>query len=202
MDVSRESLAPKRASAKHEGLCNSSCQSESDSGKMQTMAPGPTLMRQYADNGFRPIEVNGLTIHPMFRSPIAPGDRFRVTWLAAASPRVQGLALRVRLPDVPGRRGEAGLLEAEGASSASIHLWMDTAPPIVGARCIEAKPDAELRVSNRWRLDDGREDEWLNNFGMLVEDDGAGGAVLRCADGYGVGPPSFDDLVVHVERLT
>lgn len=78
---------------------------------------------------------------------------------------------------------------------------MDTAPPVVDARCIEAKPGAELRVSNRRRLDDGREDEWLNNFGMLVENDGAGGTVLRCAEGYGLGPPSFDDLVVRIQRF-
>jgi hypothetical protein len=43
--------------------------------------------------------------------------------------------------------------------------------------------------------------KWLNNFGMLVESDGSGGTVLRCADGYGVGPPSFADLVVRIERL-
>jgi hypothetical protein len=160
----------------------------------------PTLMRQYASNGFNSITLDGTTVHPMFRTSIAAGDRLRVTWLDAASPRVQGIALRIR-SEIPGRGGDAGLLEVAGMSAPSIHLWMDSAPPVVDLRCVEAKEGAQLRVSNRWRLDDGREDEWLNNFGMLIEEDGAGGALLRCSDGYGLEPPSFDDLIVRIERV-
>jgi hypothetical protein len=159
-------------------------------------------MRQFADNGFSPIEYDGMTVHPMFRTPIAVGDRWRVRWLDAGSPRAQGLALRVRLPDVSGRRGEAGRLNVAGESSPSIHLWMDTAPPVIEVLCEEAAEGAELRVSNRWRLDDGREDEWFNNFGMLIEHDDNGGIVLRCAEGYGTDPPSFNSLVVRLERAT
>jgi hypothetical protein len=159
-------------------------------------------MRQFADNGFRPIGYEDMTVHPMFRTPIAVGDCWRVSWLDAASPRVQGLALRVRLPDVPGRRGEAGRLKVAGASAPSIHLWMDTAPPVVEVSCEQAIEGAELHVSNRWRLRDGREDEWLNNFGMLIEDDDSGGVVLRCNEGYGTDPPAFNALVVRLELVT
>jgi hypothetical protein len=128
-------------------------------------------MRRFADNGFQPLTLDAKTIHPMFRAPIARGDTICVTWSGSSSPRVQGLALPVRPPEVPGRVGEAGRIEVNGVASASVHLWMDSAPPVVELRCVEAKPDAELRVSNRWRLEDGREDEWLNSFGMLIERD-------------------------------
>jgi hypothetical protein len=161
-----------------------------------------TFMQRFAENGFSPIEYDGLTVHPMFRMPIAVGDRWRLRWLDAASPRVQGLALRVRLPDVGGRRGEAGRLKVAGASSPWIHLWRDTAPPVVEVLCEEATAGAELRVSNRWRLDDGGEDEWLNNFGMLIEHDDDDGIVLRCSEGYGTEPPSFNSLVVRLEPAT
>ena len=116
--------------------------------------------------------------------------------------RVQGLALRVRVPDVPVRRGEAGRLNVAGASSPSIHLWMDTAPPVIDVLCETATEGAELCVSNRWRLDDGREDEWLNNSGMLIEHDDNCGIVLRCAEGYGTDPPTFNSLVVRLEPAT
>lgn len=158
-------------------------------------------MEQFAANGFKAIKYDGLTVHPMFRSPVAPGDRWRLTWLEAASPRVQGLTLRVRLPDVPGRRGEAGRLKVADAASASIVLWTDTAPAVVEVLCEEAVEGAELCVSNRWRLDDGREDEWLNNFGMLIERDSNGRTMLRCAEGYGRDRPSFTSLVVRLESL-
>ena len=82
-----------------------------------------------------------------------------------------------------------------------MHLWMDTAPPVVEVRCIRAETGAELRVSNRWRLDHRREDEWLNDFGMLIEKDAMGRTALRCSDGYGVDVPSFDDLVVRIEQV-
>jgi hypothetical protein len=53
-------------------------------------------MQQFAEGDFQPIQYGALTVHPMFRAPIASGDRVRVTWISAMSPRVQGLSVRVR----------------------------------------------------------------------------------------------------------
>jgi hypothetical protein len=77
-------------------------------------------------------------------------------------------------------------------------LWMDTAPPVVVAECVKLKKGAELRISNRWRHADGREDEWLNNYGMLIEKQGKDSFLLRCSDGVGF-EPTFDDLVVRID---
>jgi hypothetical protein len=77
---------------------------------------------------------------------------------------------------------------------------MDTAPNVVDAECIQTVDGAELQISNRWRLPNGREDEWPNNLGMTFEPTEDNGIILYCSDGYG-DEPSFDDLVVRVDVL-
>jgi len=153
-------------------------------------------MTQFAESGFEPIERDGAVVHPMYRRRLRAGDLVRITWLSAASPRVQGLSLRLRLPGKSGRKGEGGRLRVADAESPTIVLWMDTAPQVVDVECVEIADGAELQISNRWRLPNGREDEWLNNFGMLVEPS-SDAVTLRCSDGYG-DDPTFDDLVVKV----
>jgi len=157
-----------------------------------------SLMRQFIASGFEPIEVDGEPVYPMYTTSIEEGDCVRVRWVSAASPNVQGLGLRLRILERKGRKGEGGLLRVEGVEAPTIVLWMDTAPPVVKAECVKLADHAVLRVSNRWRLPDGREDEWLNNFGMKVEPVGERSVLLHCSDGYGVAP-SFDDLVVQVD---
>ena len=158
-----------------------------------------SMMQRFAESGFEPVEVNGDLVHAMYRFDVERGDRIRIEWLRAESPRVQGLSLRLRVPGVPGRRGEGGLLRVEGVEAPTIVLWMDTAPQVVEAECVDLKPRAELQISNRWRLPDGREDEWLNNFGIKIEPLNDAGAILHCNDGHG-DDLSFEDLVVRVER--
>jgi hypothetical protein len=157
-----------------------------------------SMMERFAQVGFEPVEVNGKVVHPIYRASVEQGDRIRITWLSAHAPRVQGLSLRLRLPGVTGRRGEGGLLRVGRVEAPTIVLWMDTAPPVVEAECAQLKHGAELQISNRWRLADGREDEWLNNFGIDVEPLNVSGAILHCSDGYG-DDLTFDDLVVRVE---
>jgi hypothetical protein len=158
----------------------------------------PSMMRRFSEAGFQPIEVNARTVHPMVRLAIDVGDVVRVTWLGAGSPRVQGLSLRLRLPDVPRKRGEGGLLRVNDAESPTIVLWMDSAPQVVEAECVKLKEGAQLQISNRWRDESGREDEWLNNYGILIDDVGEESFVLHCSDGVGL-EPTFDDLVVRID---
>jgi hypothetical protein len=160
-----------------------------------------SMMERFRESGFEPVEVRGELVHPMYRVAIAEGDRIRITWMRAESARVQGLSLRLRLPGITGRRGEGGLLRVEDVEAPTIVLWMSTAPAVVDVQCVALKPGAELQISNRWRLADGREDEWLNNFGMRVEPRGRSSAVLHCSDGFG-NDLTFNDLVVRVEVVT
>lgn len=157
----------------------------------------PSTMELFAANGFKPLDLDGRRVYPMFRTDVEVEDRVRITWLSANPERVQGLTIRLRLPGVPGRRGQGGLLRAGVAESPSIVLWMDTAPPVVDIDCIKVKAGAELQISNRWRLADGREDEWLNNFGMLIDAIDSRSFTLRCNDGYG-NDLTFDDLVTKI----
>ena len=135
----------------------------------------------------------------MLRLQVADADRVKVIWVSANSPRTQGLGLRLRRRGIQGARGRAGLLRVDDIEAPAIMLWMDTATPTVEVLCGPVDDDGELQISNRWRLDDGREDEWLNNYGMVIDSDTDDTFVLRCSDGFGA--PSFDDLVVRIDHL-
>jgi hypothetical protein len=139
-------------------------------------------------------------VHPMFECAIEEGERVRVTWVSAASPRVQGVVLSLRIPGRKGRKGDGGLLRIEGVDAPEMSLWMDTAPPVVDAECVKRKQDAELWVTNQWRYPDGTEDELINNYGIKIEALGPRSVRLHCSDGYG-DAPSFDDLVVQIDVL-
>ena len=156
------------------------------------------MMARFVESGFAPVEFDGALVHPAYTHPISAGDRVRVRCVRANSTRAQGIMLRLRVPGVRGRAGEGGRLRVEEAEAPSIALWIDSAPEIVDAECVDARDGAVLQVSNRWRLPDGREDEWLNSFGILIEDAGPGTVFLHCSDGYG-DEPSFDDLIVELE---
>jgi hypothetical protein len=66
--------------------------------------------------------------------------------------------------------------------------------PEVKIECVRVDEGGEVRISNRWRLGGGREDEWSGNYGILIEEFGESSFVLRCSDGIG-DQPSFHDLV-------
>lgn len=157
-----------------------------------------SMMSRFVSSGFEPVEVDGETVYPMVRMHPRVGDRLVITWLSASSPRVQGLAVRLRRPGIAGSKGNGGVLRVESIEAPSIMLWIDSAPPIVDIHVEDVIADAELQVSNRWRLADGREDEWLNNYGILIDEIDPYTFVLRCSDGFG-DDLSFDDLVVRLQ---
>jgi hypothetical protein len=158
---------------------------------------GQSMMERFEVSGFEPVAVDGEFIHPMWVG-IGEGDHIRLTWLSSNSPRVQGVSLRLRIPDVQGRDGEGGVLRIERREAPTMVLWMDTSPKVVEAECVSVRSGAELQVSNRWRLPDGRDDEWLGNYGIRIEPTDGDGIVLHCSDGYG-DTPTFEDLVVRVD---
>ena len=149
-----------------------------------------SLNELFEASGFRPITVDGQEVHAFYAFELEPGDRLSIEFLKAPSPRVQGISLRA---------GSA-VLRIDESESSVFALWEDTAPRIVEARYVAAPEGrASVEISNRWRHDDGVEDEWSNNAGMLVRPEPNGGVLLVCSDGYG--DPSFGDLVVRVTRI-
>jgi hypothetical protein len=152
---------------------------------------------RFRASGFGPVRIGDLYVHPMFRAYVNPGDVFRVTWLSAASSPTQGITLRMRMPGVARRRGEGGLLRSGGVESSAIVLWADKERPYDDVECASRRDGAELWISNRWRGQDGVVHEWLENFGMVVEDLAESGVLLRCSDGDGA--PDFTALVVRIE---
>jgi len=157
------------------------------------------MMDRFAASGFEPVDVNGKQVYPFLALQPAIGERLVLRWVGAHSPRVQGVALRLRRVGARGARGRGGLLRVDDVEAPSILLWMDTAPPVVTVEVVAIDADAELRVSNRWRTDDGVEHEWLNNYGMMVESKPDGEHVLWCSDGFGYElNERFDDLILSV----
>ena len=136
-------------------------------------------------------------VHPFAPVHVTVGQDIQVEWVSTDSPRVQGLGIRVVRLD---QRGPAGGLEVAGQRAPAIMLWQDSAPPRVTLGCVQIDDDAVVRVTNRWRHADGREDEWSNNYGMLIEEEGPDAVLLRCSDGVG-DEPTFTDLVVRITRL-
>lgn len=158
----------------------------------------PTMDVRFAEADFEPLEIDGELVHPMYRTALSEGDVVRIEWLSVASPRVQGLSLRLRHPEIRGTHGYGGLLRVERDEAPAIGLWMDSAPPVVEARCVQIEPGAQLEISNTWRMPDGREDEWFLNYGMKIEELGNHAVVLHCSDGIG-DELTFDDQVVRVQ---
>lgn len=144
-----------------------------------------SLNARFAESHGAPIVLDGMTVHIVYNRAIREGERFVVEFLSWSGDRAQGINLRAK----------DGLLVVNDTASSVLSLWVDTAPPLVEVICAKSPREGLLMVSNQWRRDDGVEDEWTNNAGMILEehDDGV---VLRCSDG--IGPPSFDDLVVDL----
>jgi hypothetical protein len=157
----------------------------------------PSTMTRFAEASFGPIDVDGLTVHPMLRLKASPGDTFEAVWISAHSPRVQGLSFRLRDPLIAGAKGRAGMLRYGKVDSPGVGLWMD-AESMGPIEVLRTKAGAELQVSNRWRMPDGRVDEWFQNYGMLIEELTRDTYLLRCSDGIHMDGPEFDDLVVRV----
>jgi len=158
------------------------------------------MEQAYVANGFEPVIYEGVLVHSFVPINVSTGDTIRVAWQSTRSPLVQGLALRLRRPGVTGSKGYAGRLRIGDSVSPGKALWMDTAPAIVDIHCDAVPADTRLEFSNRWRAPNGREDEWLNNYGIRVEELGPDSWILHCSDGVG-DRPTFDDLVVRIDII-
>lgn len=112
----------------------------------------PDLATRYLENNWQPIEFNSQLVHPMFCADIDVGDIVRVTWISAASPLLQGLGVRMRIPALRRRKGEGGLLRVRGlehpVESPAHAIWMDTAPTVVELECVKRREGAQLWISN------------------------------------------------------
>jgi hypothetical protein len=144
-----------------------------------------SLNARFAESKGEPIELGDQTISIAYRHPVRAGIVFSIEFLSWSTHRPQGVNIRTK----------KGILETNEVRSTGISLWTDTAPPVVHIKCLKTPTDCLVMISNQWRRDDGVDDEWTNNAGMIIEEL-ENGARLRCSDG--VGNPTFDDLVVEV----
>jgi|SRR5215217_3562478 len=156
----------------------------------------PSLMDQFIDGGFEPVDYDGRMVYPQHWIDLEEGDVVQIEWLSAASQREQGVVVRLRIPDRTGRQGEGGSLQCEELEGPAIRLWRRSAGPVAEVRCKSIPPGARLLLRNLWDGPTGA-DEGLNNFGMLIERVDDRTVDLHCSDGYGA-RPNFRDMVVRV----
>ena len=158
------------------------------------------MMAQFGANEFAPVTINGTLVYPMVTLAVGVGDNIRVSWMSAASPRTQGVVLRLRRPTVRGAKGRGGVLRAGIGEAPTIKLWMDTSPEPPVIEIVKLADDAVLRIYNQWMSSSGRVDEMFNNYGIVIEELGPSSLLLRCSDGVG-DVPTFDDLVVRIDVI-
>lgn len=156
------------------------------------------MMSRFEQSNFEPVVVAGQLVHSYVPMKVGSGDIVRITWMSAASPRTQGLSLRLRRRGIKGARGYAGRLRSDELVGPGIALWTDLSSPAPVVECEEIPDDVQLEVSNRWRHETGRVDEWLNNYGIVIEELEPDSWILHCSDGVG-DQPTFDDLVVRID---
>jgi hypothetical protein len=152
------------------------------------MAPS-TLAERFQDARAAVVEVDGAPVHSVFALPVAGRTTLRITREAATPLRPQTLRLAAAVP-----------LEANGRRATDLALRSTTAPEVVDV-VVDAVDDTVVYLWNTWTTD-GIEHAWLGNAGMRIEADLTGAEpVVRVACSDGVGPATFDDLVVAVALL-
>jgi uncharacterized protein len=149
-----------------------------------------TFMQDFVRSQGKPIVRDGRTIHWTCYVPVRKGDVVRFRFRTFVREPVQGLAI-----DCDHCKGQI-----IGKPAKKYELWTDTAPEVVDVRIVEARANAALAIFNVWG--DHTHSPMLyrlNDAGIDVqqEDDAV---VLHCSDG--VGPPTFDDLIVEVTRIS
>ena len=133
------------------------------------------------------ITFDGRRIRSVFAMPVPGGSIVRIHRRRATDTRPQGLHLSSRVD-----------LVVNGHRARDLVLWSTTAPATVEV-FVDTSANAIVDIWNTW-MDEGIEQAWLGNAGMLVAVDlsQVNPAVqLSCSDG--VGAASFDDMVLAVE---
>lgn len=131
------------------------------------------LAERFARDQGAPQEVGGVTVHNIFRQPVAEGSRVLVHRLRVADGDVQGLRIKVH----------GGHVRVNAQRLAEVVLWADTSPEQVEVTCETGGEVAEFRAWNCWRDANGTMQAWLGNSGMVVEKTGSV-VFLRCSAGY------------------
>ncbi len=110
-------------------------------------------MKRFAESSFRPIEVDGRMVHPMFRTGLAVGEIVRVSWISTASPRAQGLTRKGELAPPDGRATHGAFRNEEPlARSAKVVAEAHDSILIGVVACIDhahARPLVLRRTSSR-----------------------------------------------------
>jgi hypothetical protein len=133
-----------------------------------------------------PIQVDGITIHAIYRRYVVANQLVRVRWRRYIETPVQGVRLKLHT----GRS-----LTMNGRRLKDVVLWSDTSPPEVELLCDE---EGELRIWNCWRDSTGAIQAWIGNAGMVIETSSSSTVLKRSG---GTSSFSPDDLELELQFL-
>lgn len=145
-----------------------------------------SLSERFARDRGAPQQVDGQTVHGIFRHKITSGQRVHIRRIQCVASPVQGLRLKV----------DQGSLLVNGQKLKDVVLWADSAPAEVHAICQSRSPSVELKAWNCWRDSAGTMNAWIGDAGMVVEEIG-NRARLKCSGGEH--PFSPVDLEIELE---
>jgi hypothetical protein len=148
-----------------------------------------TFAEQFAHSKGEPIQIQGRTVHGIYRLRVDRSLELRIRWVRAANELSQGIL--VQGVNLKTRAGTLGVADSRGAS---VVLWTDTAPPEV-TLTLEG-PVREISLWNCWKDVQGTQHAWINNGGMLIEQREGGVLRFRCNSRMDV---TFEDLVFDLE---
>jgi hypothetical protein len=99
------------------------------------------------------------------------------------------------LPQALHLKAEGGTLLTNGMSLKDAIFWTDSAPLQFDVSFTPSRPKAVIKIWNEWRDENGVEQAWVGNAGIVIaRDDNE--LLFKCSDG--VGPPNFDDFIVRI----
>ncbi|MFZ5638568.1 MAG: hypothetical protein ACOY82_18470 [Pseudomonadota bacterium] len=133
------------------------------------------------------IEVNGRTVHSILKINMMRNQQsFQLKRLSAKAAPEQGLRIKV----------DKGNVEVNGQLHPEVILWASTSPDVVIIK-VHARPGAELKFWNVWKIDEIIQ-AWVGNAGIAVEE-AERIVTLRCSDGSG--EIDFSSLVIEIEEI-
>lgn len=136
-----------------------------------------------------PIEFNGRTVVQSFTRQLVGGSRVMLNILNHKAEPLQAVRLTVN----------GGALAIEGLATGplkDVSMWTDTAP--ASTTFIYSGAPTTFRVWNAWRGPPPHNTmhAWLNDAGVVIQEESPHRVVLGCSDG--VGEPDFEDLVIEL----
>ena len=144
----------------------------------------PTISELLSRSNSDTINHRGRVVRAVVHLPVRDGARVRLERVSVGSPRPQAIKIGV----------QKGVVDVNRHRAPAVALWSHTSPDVVDLVVRSGGPTT-LDLWNAWSMG-GVDSSWIGNAGIVTRRTDTG-QLLQCSDG--IGPATFNDLVVAVE---